>query len=164
MTTNPPSDGYTVPNYRRLSDIEPHKKRRLKSPKAKGDKYERELADYLNTHLNLSSSRAPLSGGGVSYARSTATPGADLIGTPHLWVEAKRVNKLNFRAAMAQAINGTTCSNSPDFPIVITRRDREELEDSICAIRLKDFLHLYRAYLNKSAPPAPPNDGSDVVT
>ena len=45
--------------------------------KAKGDKYERELAAYINEATGLQSFRAPLSGGG----HVNMVGGADLLGT-----------------------------------------------------------------------------------
>ena len=70
-----------------------------KAHKVKGDKYERELAAHINDATGLNSSRAPLSGGGKVGMHGTA----DLIGTPALFIEAKRVERLNFHDAMRQA-------------------------------------------------------------
>ena len=77
----------------------------LKSPKNKGDSYERELAQYFNDNvpaLNRSASRRLLSGGGRNEGL------ADLVGVRigrnEFHVEAKRVEKLNFWSAMKQAI------------------------------------------------------------
>jgi hypothetical protein len=140
------SDGY--PDVRtRIRDLDPHPPRRLKKPKAKGDAFEREVAEYLNTHLpGLKAHRAALSGGGFSWARGVA-PGADLTGTPLLWVEAKRVESFSPHSAMAQAVKGSSAHHNADMPVVITRRNRQELHDSLCVMRLKDFITFYRALL-----------------
>ena len=70
--------------------------------KRKGDGYERELAHWLNTNVYKEErcERAPLSGGG---SVNMAAGGADLLGTPGIFVEAKRVEKLPWRDALAQA-------------------------------------------------------------
>ena len=142
--TNIHKDGYSPRT--RISGVKPYKKKRLKSPKGKGDLFERELADYLKTHLGIPAHRAALSGGGFSWARGIA-PGADLTGTPKLWVEAKRVEKFNPHNAMAQAVKGSQAHHNADIPVVVTRRNRQELCDSLVVMRLKDFLKFYSALL-----------------
>lgn len=112
---------------------------RLKSPKQKGDRFERELAEHLNQQLGLDARRMPLSGGGVGIAHATG----DLTGTPLVSVEAKAVQALNFRAALAQA----TRSAGADMPVVINRRNRESMDDAVVAMRLKDWLVFYDALL-----------------
>ena len=109
-----------------------------RSAKQKGDNYERELAAYFSAHLGISARRAPLSGGGVHAPAS-----GDLLGTPLISVEAKAVQALNIRAAMAQAERNA----GADIPIVINRRNREPTEHSLVTIRLCDFLQFYEALL-----------------
>jgi len=112
--------------------------------KRKGDGYERELADYFNSNCGLSCYRTPLSGGG----RVGLTPTADLTGTPQMFVEAKRVEKLNFHAALAQAEANRTRSNlEEEITVVINRRSRMKTGESLCLLRLDDLLRLYNAYL-----------------
>jgi hypothetical protein len=122
------------------------KKKGLKSPKRKGDAFERELATYFNDHLGLQSHRTPLSGGGLQFAANIA-PSADLTGTPQLWVEAKRTQAINFRKALEQAEKGSDAHGNVDIPVVINRRDRESMDDSVVAMRLKDFMVFYRMLL-----------------
>ena len=76
----------------------------MKGMKQKGDNFERELAAHLNQEcypVSQCAYRAPLSGGG----NVMTSGGADLVGTPDLFVEAKRVEKCNFKEAMRQTIN-----------------------------------------------------------
>ena len=113
--------------------------------KAKGDNYERELAAYINEHTGLNSFRAPLSGGG----HVNMIGGADLLGTPDLFVEAKRVERLNFHDALRQAERNITITKSTDAPIVINRKSRMKTGDSLCLLRLDDLLKYYKAYLQK---------------
>ena len=114
--------------------------------KAKGDKYEVDLSKYFNEFIygEEQCQRAPLSGGGKIGLHAG---GADLLGTTGLFVEAKRVERLNFRDAMSQAERNIAQTRSPEYAVVITRRNREALDDSVCMMRLKDYKELYKAWL-----------------
>lgn len=125
--------------------------------KAKGDRYELELAAYLNAHLfddRPHVSRAPLSGGGHTSLHSG---GADLLGTPHIFIEAKRTETLRPREALRQAIQNAALRNSADLPTVITRQSHVPTGESLVVMRLDDWVTLYRAFLhlNGFIPPAP---------
>lgn len=112
--------------------------------KRKGDDFERELATYLNERLRIASYRAPLSGGG----KVGMYGGSDVLGAPDLFIEAKRVERLNFHAALKQAEDNKVKTQSPDFPVVINRRNREPTGRSLVLLRLDDFIQLYRHYLH----------------
>ena len=113
--------------------------------KAKGDNFERELAAYINEYLGRElCSRAPLSGGGVVGILSG---GADLIGPPDLFIEAKRVEKLSFPAAMAQAERNIIQTQTQDMGVVINRRNRMSTGQSYVLLRFDDFLRLYKSHL-----------------
>jgi Holliday junction resolvase len=114
--------------------------------KAKGDKYERELADYFNKWLYGKEQvyRAPLSGGGKTF---TGGGSADLIGTDRIWVEAKRTEKLQPYAAIAQAEKGIAGHGSDELPVVINRRNNMLTEESLVFMRLKDWIQIYESYL-----------------
>ena len=113
--------------------------------KNKGDGYERELAAYINEATGLNSFRAPLSGGG----HVGMVGGADLLGTPGWFVEAKRVERLNFHDALRQAERNIAITKSPDEPIVINRKSRMKTGDSLCLLRLDSLLKYYTAWLEK---------------
>lgn len=120
----------------------------MKGMKTKGDKYERELAAYLNKHCytkTQSAHRAPLSGGGFVMSSG----GADLVGTTDLFVEAKRVERCNFKEALAQAEKNATQTKSPESPIVINRMNNMSTGDSFCVIRLDNFIKYYNAWLSQ---------------
>lgn len=121
----------------------PAKRTNGRGMKAKGDDYERELAAHINLKTGLNAGRAPLSGGG----KVGLAGGADLLGTPGLFVEAKRVEKLSVREALAQAELNIKKTKSPEAPIVITRRNRESTGDSMIVMRLDSFLEIYRSHL-----------------
>jgi Holliday junction resolvase len=115
--------------------------------KGKGDNYERELATYFNESLFNGSNvifRAPLSGGGRNLSGGGS---ADLTGTPHIWVEAKRTEKLRLYEALHQAEKGIREARSPDFPVVINRRSRMKTGESLTIMRLDDWLNMYRTAL-----------------
>ena len=116
--------------------------------KRKGDGYERELAAWLNTNVYKEErcERTPLSGGGKS---GMGYGNADLLGTPEIFVEAKRVEKLAWRDALAQAERNAHGKKTDQIPIVITRRNREATEDSVVFLRLSAFSELYQAFLRE---------------
>jgi Holliday junction resolvase len=115
--------------------------------KAKGDRYERELAQHFNEKLFNGEDkifRAPLSGGGRNIGGGGQ---ADLTGTPKVWVEAKRTERFQPYQAMEQAEKGIQASRCPDFPVVINRKSQVKTEDSLVCMRLSDWLSMYGVYL-----------------
>tara|TARA_R110000823_G_scaffold103042_5_gene220348 strand:- start:518 stop:991 length:474 start_codon:yes stop_codon:yes gene_type:complete len=126
----------------------------MSKQKRKGDGYERELARWLDKRLfggNNKVTRAPLSGGG-SYI--TGGGRADLIGTPDLWVEAKRTEKFQPYQAMQQAETGIHKSDTPEMPVVVQRRNGMKTGESLVVMRLNDFAFIYEAYLSKMGWPS----------
>ena len=121
----------------------------MRGMKTKGDNFERELAAHLNQEcypVTQSAYRAPLSGGG----NVMTSGGADLVGTPDLFVEAKRVEKCNFKEAMRQAERNAKDTHSPETPIVINRMNNMKTTDSYCVLRLGPFLKYYNAWLREN--------------
>jgi hypothetical protein len=121
-----------------------HGLRRLtSSSQRKGDNYERELSSYLNEITGISSFRAPMSGGGL-----VGLPGgSDILGSPGLFIEAKRTERLNPHKALEQAERNARNTNAPEHPIVVQRRNHQRTGDSVVHLRLDDFLVFYNAYL-----------------
>ena len=117
--------------------------------KRKGDGYERELAKYLDQKLFGTTgqiSRMPLSGGGSHLGGGGR---ADLLGTPTVWVEAKRTEKFSPYAAMAQAENGLAASKTKgEVPVVISRKNNMPTADSLVVMKLSDWIELYSEWLN----------------
>lgn len=127
-----------------MTDIMRKRKLTARGAKAKGDRYERELATFFNDALGITTAqRAPLSGGG----KVGVAGGADLVGVPDLFIEAKRKEKVSFREAMRQAETNIMLSRSSDIPVVITRSNNEPTAHSFVFLRLEDFITFYRAYL-----------------
>ena len=88
--------------------------------------------------------RAPLSGGGNVGMAGGATSSA-----PALFIEAKRVERLNFHDAMRQAVKNIDITQSANVPMVINRKNRMNTGESLCLLRIDNFLKFYRAYLQQ---------------
>ena len=52
-----------------------------------------------------------------------------------------------FHDALRQAEGNAKKTNSPDTPIVINRKNRQPTGDSLCLLRLDEFLKYYKDYL-----------------
>lgn len=113
-----------------------------RSPKAKGSRYELELAKHLTDNLGIPVARTSL----TQQVFNKRQGNCDLIGLPGLSPECKRVEALNIRAALRQATTNATPST---VPVVITRRNRETTGQSMVALTLDDFLPMYRAWLHQ---------------
>ena len=68
--------------------------------------------------------------------------------TPHIYVEAKRTEKFKIHESMKQVIDNIETSKSESMPVVITRRNRESTGDSLCILKLDDFIELYRILID----------------
>lgn len=115
----------------------------MSKQKRKGDDFERELAAYINEKVGIQCFRAPLSGGG----KVGMAGGTDILGAPELFIEAKRVERLNFHDALRQVETNISKTRAQDRGVVINRRSREPTGRSLVLLRLDDFLSLYRGYL-----------------
>lgn len=116
--------------------------------KNKGDNYERELARYLNDNTCLADvARAPLSGGGYIHHD---IGGADLINTPGIFIEAKRMERPNLLGAYRQAEVNRAKTGSHDRIVVMTRASRVKTGESYCLLKLDEFLEMYNAWLEKN--------------
>ena len=87
--------------------------------------------------------------------------GADVLGVPGLFIEAKRVEKLNFMDALRQAETNKQKTRSPEVPVVINRRNRMTTGESLVLLRLDDFLTFYAHYLINTGQKSPRHDRSD---
>jgi hypothetical protein len=114
--------------------------------KNKGSNFERELAAYINTSTGLTSRRALLSGGGWN------TGGADIEGTPHIHVEAKRTETFAPYEAMRQAEKSITASENEVWPVVVNRKNGMATGSSLVVMRLDDWLRLYNGVLPSDKP------------
>lgn len=98
--------------------------------KQKGGRGERELASKLREH-------------GFDCRRGqqfcAASGDADVIGLPGIWIECKRVEKLNISTAMAQAVRDT----KGDYPTVFHRKNNE---DWLVTMRFEDWIEIYKEW------------------
>jgi hypothetical protein len=118
----------------------------LKSPKQKGDAYEREVAAYLNAAVFGGRNqvfRRPLSGGGRTFSGSGES---DLEGLPGLWAECKRTERFNIHEAMAQALRGSVAHGCGEIPIIFNRRNNTPTGQSLVTLHLEGIVHLLRAW------------------
>jgi hypothetical protein len=77
-----------------------------------------------------------------SAQRAGSIESADIIGLPGLHPEVKRVEHLNLKKAMEQAVRDS--NGSDDIPTVFHRRNGESW---LVTLRLEDFVSMYMAYL-----------------
>ncbi|MGE0716332.1 MAG: hypothetical protein AB7P02_12895 [Alphaproteobacteria bacterium] len=140
---------------------------RLAHPKAKGDAYEREIADYFNTHLDPrvrlgEFRRAIMSGGGFTHSgfdltNTEVTPSGPRAGfTPqrvYLGIEAKRTERANLWESYAQALRHKAhafrfnANHPPIVPMVIMRRNRMSTGASLVTMSLDDLIALINGYV-----------------
>ncbi|MFT6226786.1 MAG: hypothetical protein ACJARE_001184 [Paracoccaceae bacterium] len=108
-----------------------------KGAKAKGDACGRELAAWVDTRF-------------AAEGRAFQGAGeADILGTPHLHVGAKRVQRLRLRDAMAQTKRSTKAPKDTSMPVVVLRQSRMATDQPFAIARLADFWTLYEAYLQQ---------------
>ena len=66
---------------------------------------------------------------------------ADVVGLPFVHVEAKNVQKLNLRNAMAQSERD---AKEDEFPVVMHKMDRKPI---LVTMNLDDWMTFYKAWL-----------------
>ena len=64
-------------------------------------------------------------------------------------MEAKRTEKFQIHQSMKQVEENIKISSSTDIPVVITRRNRTETGDSLCVLKLDDFLIMYKLLIER---------------
>ena len=110
--------------------------------KAKGDNFERQVAAYLNDKIEgLDAYRTPLSG--MRGGRETATP--DLSNTPRVAIECKRTETISARKWMKQAVEAA----GANAPVVITRQNRDSMDDALVIMRLGEWIKFYEAVVRE---------------
>ena len=110
--------------------------------KAKGDNFERQVAAYLNDKIEgLDAYRTPLSA--MRGGRETATP--DLSNTPGVAIECKRTETISARKWMKQAVEAA----GANAPVVITRQNRDSMDDALVIMRLGEWIEFYEAVVRE---------------
>lgn len=126
-----------------IASLDTPKKRRVshRQSKEKGAQFERELAAKLTAEIGITAARSKIT---TPFFTSGGVGMPDLVGTPLLSIEAKRQETLEYRKALAQARRN---SSGGDLPVVISRKNKETLDDAVCFMRLSDFIKLYKKAL-----------------
>ena len=102
--------------------------------KQKGNRYERELAKEFRSYGFTNARR------GVQYSGKQGEAD-DVVGLPHIHIEAKHVERLDLYGAMEQAIRD---ANEDEMPCVFHRRNRTK---TMVTMRLEDWMILYQGWL-----------------
>lgn len=99
----------------------------------KGARAERELAHKLSEY-GFECRR------GVQYS---GLGGEDVVGLPFIHIEAKNVQKLNLRDAMAQSERD---AREDQTPVVMHKKDRKPW---LVTLNLEDFMTMYKVWLKE---------------
>lgn len=109
-----------------------------KASKAKGARFELQIAHYLQDHGYSDAHRT------AQYCGKTGDAG-DVEGVEGLHIECKHVEKLNLYAAYHQAVRDNDANGNGNIPVVIHKKNREE---TLVALSIDDFIKIYSAYKN----------------
>ena len=98
----------------------------------KGAEFERKLAGLLREYGYSDSRR------GQQY--SGINGDADVVGLPHIHIEAKAVEKLNIYDAMEQSKRD---ARPLELPVVIHKKNRKNI---LVTMEINDFMLLYKSF------------------
>lgn len=108
-----------------------------KYSRSKGKRAERELAHIFQDAGLVDAHRT------AQYMGKTGAAG-DIEGVPFIHVEAKNVEKLNLRNAMAQSENDAKASGKGEIPIVCHKKSRVPW---LVTMNLTDWIPIYKVWL-----------------
>lgn len=109
-------------------------KKQGKKNRAKGQRFEREVAKIMRERLDVNCRRSSQSAGAYS---------SDLI-VKSFWVECKSGQRPNIPGAMEQAIGDLAKSGKNKKPIAVTKKDRS---DVLVTMLMDDFLEIVKPWL-----------------
>lgn len=107
---------------------------KIKSSKAKGARFERELAAIFKEYGYDESRRT------AQYCGNTGDA-ADVIGLPGIHIEAKFQETMRLYEWMEQAKNDAKASESGNLPAVFHKKSRADI---LVTMRLEDWMQLYK--------------------
>lgn len=110
-----------------------------KASKAKGVRFELEIAHFLQNHGYPDAHRT------AQHCGKTGDAG-DVEGVPGLHVECKHVEKLNLYNAYHQAVRDNSAKGNGDIPVVIHKKNRET---TLVSLSLDDFIENFSIYSKK---------------
>ncbi len=107
---------------------------KIKSSKAKGARFERELAAIFKEYGYEDSRRT------AQYCGNTGDA-ADVIGLPGVHIEAKHQETMRLYEWMEQAVNDAVASGTDNLPAVFHKKNRADI---LVTMRLDDWMKLYK--------------------
>lgn len=110
-----------------------------KASKAKGARFELEIAHYFKEHGYPDAHRT------AQHCGKTGDAG-DIEGVEGLHIECKHVEKLNLYNAYHQAVRDNNAKNNGDIPIVVHKKNRETV---MVSLSLDDFMKIFSTYINE---------------
>ena len=108
---------------------------KIKSSKAKGARFERELANIFKEYGFEDSRRT------AQYCGNTGDA-ADVIGLPGLHIEAKFQETMRLYEWMEQAKNDAKANGNGNLPAVFHKKSRSDI---LVTMTLVDFMQLYKS-------------------
>lgn len=100
----------------------------------KGKRFERQLASKFREH-GYDCRR------GQQYCGANGD--ADVVGLPHIWIEAKHQERMQLYDWMAQAKRDAKASGKDVLPAVFHKKNNAEI---LVTMRLEDWFNLYREF------------------
>lgn len=107
-----------------------------RASKAKGARFELEIAHYFRDHGYPDAHRT------AQHCGKTGDAG-DVEGVEGLHIECKHVEKLNLYNAYHQAVRDNNAKNAGDIPVVVHKKNRET---TLISLSLDDFLKIFSTY------------------
>lgn len=104
--------------------------------KAKGARYERELASKFREHGYDDARRT------AQYCGNTGDA-SDVVGLPGIHVEAKHQERMSLYEWMAQAVRDAEAGGKGNLPAVFHRKNNAE---TLVTMKLDDWFQLYREW------------------
>lgn len=110
-----------------------------RASKAKGARFELEVAHYLQNHGFPDAHRT------AQHCGKTGDAG-DVEGIAGLHIECKHVERLNLYDAYHQSVRDNSAKNNGDIPIVVHKKNRETV---MVSLSLDDFMKIFSTYINE---------------
>ena len=110
-----------------------------RASKAKGARFELEIAHYLQNHGYPDAHRT------AQHCGKTGDAGG-VEGVLNLHIECKHVEKLNLYNAYHQSVRDNNAKNNGDIPIVVHKKNRETV---MVSLSLDDFMKIFSTYINE---------------
>lgn len=104
--------------------------------KAKGARFERLLASKFREYGYQDARRT------AQYCGNTGDA-SDVVGLPHLHIEAKHQETMRLYDWMAQAVRDAAASGENRLPAVFHKKNNADI---LVTMRLADFMNLYREW------------------